>query len=370
LRVLRRFAGPLRDELGQVVGRIVTVEDITTSVADAAPAPNSQKMESMGRLAGGVAHDFNNLLGSILGFASLLLEQTPASDSRRAELEQIAQAAERASNLTAALLAFSRSARFERTAVSLNRVIEDTYQILRSTLDPSVSIVVSLDPALPPLIGDPLLLQQVVVNLVQELREPLAGGGTLRLMTRAFDQAVPAEDAAVRGPECGAWWSLEVTAGTAETPSRTGEPTRRRGARGPDAAASGLRSRSRRTSPAHTAASCSAGAHARRCRSGGVPGGAPRRNPCHHTGVPRPPGDTNASSSWTTSPDCGRLAKSGLRQRGFDVVSVESGEQALDILRKGEPRVDLVVLDLTMPGLVGREGAARGSAASGPICRC
>ena len=139
-RVVRRYQGPLRGESGKVVGRIVTVEDITASSQMHRQLTNSQKMESMGRLAGGVAHDFNNLLGTILGFSSLLLEQVGREDARRPGLEQIAQAAERASNLTAALLAFSRSARFERTAVNLNRVIEDSYQILRSTLDPSVSI--------------------------------------------------------------------------------------------------------------------------------------------------------------------------------------------------------------------------------------
>ncbi|MBI3539366.1 MAG: PAS domain-containing protein, partial [Candidatus Eisenbacteria bacterium] len=194
VRVLRRYAGPLRDELGQVVGRIVTVEDITTSWTMQRQLAHAQKMESMGRLAGGVAHDFNNLLGTILGFSSLLLEQTPGDDPRRAGLEQVAHAAERASGLTAALLAFSRSARFERVPVSLNRVIEDSYQILRSTLDPSVAIVMKLEPSLPLLRGDALLLQQVVVNLVQEVRDRLTAGGTLHLSTRAFDRELPAEE--------------------------------------------------------------------------------------------------------------------------------------------------------------------------------
>jgi nitrogen-specific signal transduction histidine kinase/CheY-like chemotaxis protein len=351
VRVLRRFAGPLRDELGQVVGRIVTVEDITTSSQMQRQLTNSQKMESMGRLAGGVAHDFNNLLGSILGFSSLLLEQVPAGDPKRPALEQIAQAAERASNLTAALLAFSRSARFERTAVSLNRVIEDSYQILRSTLDPSVSVVVALDPALPPLIGDPLLLQQVVVNLVQEVRGRLAGGGTLRLTTRAFDQAVPAEEQQSEG-KTRRVLSLEVHAGAG---ADAGGPPPIEGRPQASHAASGL---------ALTIAEDIARAHGgflmtrstRDAMAFEVIFPAERRE--------EPPVLTPASATARghecilvvdDEPGLRALAKSGLRQRGFDVVTVESGEQALEILKKGEPRVDLVVLDLTMPGLSGEK---------------
>jgi nitrogen-specific signal transduction histidine kinase len=192
--VLRRYAGPLRDENQRVVGRIVTVEDATAASEMQRQLTQAQKMESIGRLAGGVAHDFNNLLGTVLGFSSLLLEQTPATDARRPALEQIAQAAERASNLTAALLAFSRTSRFERVPVSLNRVVEDSYQIVRSMLDPSVAVAMKLEPSLPPIQGDALLLQQVVVSLVQELRERMSGAGAITLSTRAFEASVPSEE--------------------------------------------------------------------------------------------------------------------------------------------------------------------------------
>ena len=350
-RVLHRYAGPLRDELGQVVGRIVTVEDITTFSQMQRQLTNSQKMESMGRLAGGVAHDFNNLLGTILGFSSLLLEQIARDDPRRSGLEQIAHAAERASNLTAALLAFSRSARFERTAVSLNRVIEDSYQILRSTLDPSVSIVMTLDPALPPLLGDALLLQQVLVNLVQETRERLNAGGTLRLVTRAFDQAVPAEEQAAEA-RTRRMISFEIHAG-ADTPAATRPPSG-----GPPQIAEVT------TGLALTIAEDIARAH-----GGYLLSHATRESTSFEVVFPaerREATPTFTPESTTArghesilvvddEPGLRALAKTGLRQRGFDVVTVESGEQALEILRTGEPRVDLVVLDLTMPGLSGEK---------------
>src|SRR5205823_9043161 len=125
-RVLRRYAAPVRGADGGVVGRIITVEDVTSSWLMHRRLTHAQKMESMGRLAGGVAHDFNNLLGTILGFGSLVLDQFPRDDPRRGSIEQIVAAAERASRLTAALLTFSRSARFERLPIHLNRVIEDS----------------------------------------------------------------------------------------------------------------------------------------------------------------------------------------------------------------------------------------------------
>jgi PAS domain S-box-containing protein len=349
-RVLHRYAGPVRDEHGQVVGRVVTFEDVTKSWRMQRRLTQAQKMESVGRLAGGVAHDFNNLLGTILGFSSLLIEETPAGDSRRAGLEQIAQAAERASNLTAALLAFSRHARFERAPVNLNRVIEDSYQILRSTLDPAVAIVMRLEPSLPMLQGDPLLLQQVVVNLVQEVRDRLAGGGTLQLVTRAFDQPRPGEE---HDEPAGTsrMVSLEIHAG--EIP-----------AAGAHAGDEEEEVRDPEGGLALTIVEDIARAH------GGYVTARHPSDPVAFEVVF--PAEQQEKAAVTTAdagtarghetilvvddePGLRALAKSGLRQRGFDVITVESGEQALEILKRDEPQVDVVLLDLTMPGLSGEK---------------
>ena len=351
-RTLHRYAGPLRDGLGQVVGRIVTIEDMTAPLQLQRQLIHSQKMASMGRLAGGVAHDFNNLLGTILGFSSLLLEQTPADDPRRPGLEQIAQSAERASNLTAALLAFSRSSRFERTQVSLNRVVEDSYQLVRSAIDPSVSIVITLDPATSLLMGDELLLQQLVISLVQELRDRLSPGSTLRLTTRAFDEALPAEAQEAEGLMRRVV-ALEVLALLGDSTDPGPRPSERPAL--VTEATPGL---------ALTIAEDIVRVHG---------GFLVRRDAPDHavfeatfTAERRPSATVIADASDSArghetilvvddEPGLRALAKTGLRQRGFDVITVESGEQALVILRQGEPAVDLVVLDLTMPGLSGEK---------------
>ena len=183
-RVVRRYSAPLSDSLDHVTGRIVTVEDVTASWFARRRLTQAQKMESLTRLAGGVAHDFNNLIGAILGFASLLAERTPASDPQREPIEGILRHAERATRLTQALLAFSRNARFERIPVNLNRVVDESYALLRAALDPGVAIEIDLAPDVPPVMGDAVLLQQLVVHLVQEAGLRLGPGAVLEIATR------------------------------------------------------------------------------------------------------------------------------------------------------------------------------------------
>ena len=343
LRVLRTYTGPLRDASGAVVGRILTTEDVTASWMMQRRLTQAQKMESMGRLAGGVAHDFNNLLGTILGFGTLLLEQTPATDPRHEAAAQIVGATERATRLTRALLEFSRGARFERLPVQLNQVIEDAYQVLRSALDPSASLTLHLAPDLPLLLGDSLLLQQVLVNLVQELRERLGTGGTITLVTRLVEQPRPPEEAHGAGEPRHAI-ALELQLAPGHRAQRPVEPASDRAgltltivedimrahggwlvtAAGPDETAF------RAVFPVNTAEETPLL----------VPATATARG--HETVL-----------VVDDEPGLRALARTGLQQRGFDVVAVETGEQALEILRLGEPHVDVMLLDLTLPGISG-----------------
>jgi two-component system cell cycle sensor histidine kinase/response regulator CckA len=343
LRVLRTYAGPLRDARGAVVGRIVTAEDITAGWVMQRRLTQAQKMESMGRLAGGVAHDFNNLLGTILGFSSLLLEQTPGSDPRHEPAVQIAGAAERAVRLTQALLDFSRSARFERLPLHLNRVIEDAYQMLRSALDPSVSLTLRLEPDLPLLLGDPLLLQQVLVNLVQEVRERIGAGGALTLATRLVEQPRPPEETRGEGEPRHAV-ALEVHATPGDRARRAVEPLADR---------AGL---------TLTIVEDIVRAHGGWLVTAAEPGQAAFRAVFPVDTVEEAPLLVPAAATARghetvlvvdDEPGLRALARTGLQQNGFDVLAVESGEQALEILRQGEPHVDVMLLDLTLPGISG-----------------
>ena len=340
-RVLRRFAGPVRDALGGVVGRIFTVEDVTSSWLLHRRLTHAQKMESMGRLAGGVAHDFNNLLGTIIGFSSELLEQTPTGDGRRESLTHIVQAAERAARLTSALLTFSRSARFERLPVQINRVIEDSYHLMRSGLDPSVSLELSLEPLLPALTGDALLLQQLLVHLVEEVSESLSGGGSLRIATRVASEGTETSRRSV---------ILELSTSVA------GLGDREVSLREHDAFTETRNGFSRtiaedivRVHGGHLISGVAASPAVFRADFPvEVSDEAPLLIP--EEGVAR---GNETILVVDDEPGLRTLAKSGLTQRGFHVLTADNGEQALEILRSGTTVVDLVLLDLSMPGLSG-----------------
>ncbi len=145
---------------------------------------HSQKMEAVGRLAGGVAHDFNNLLTTILGYSELMLMKLPESSPVRADVEEILKAGQRAVGLTRQLLAFSRKQVIEPKVVNLNAVIEEAAKMLRRLIGEDVDLATSLDPSLGSVRVDPGQIEQVLMNLAVNSRDAMPRGGRLTLETR------------------------------------------------------------------------------------------------------------------------------------------------------------------------------------------
>jgi two-component system, cell cycle sensor histidine kinase and response regulator CckA len=143
----------------------------------------SQKMEAVGQLAGGVAHDFNNLLTVILGYGSLLLKDLAPEDSRRAPLEGIKQAADRAAVLTQQLLAFSRRQVLAPRLLDLNAVVADMDKMLRRLIGEHIELSTVLAPELGLVKADPGQIEQVVMNLVVNARDAMLTGGKLTIET-------------------------------------------------------------------------------------------------------------------------------------------------------------------------------------------
>ena len=143
----------------------------------------SQKMEAIGRLAGGVAHDFNNLLAVISGYSDLLLENLGSSDHTRAKLEQIKQAANSAAALTRQLLMFSRQQVIQPMVMDINQVVSNTGTMLRRLIKENIEFVVILEPNLDLVSADPGQIEQVVLNLVVNARDALPTGGKLTIQT-------------------------------------------------------------------------------------------------------------------------------------------------------------------------------------------
>jgi signal transduction histidine kinase/ActR/RegA family two-component response regulator len=143
----------------------------------------AQKMEAVGRLAGGVAHDFNNLLSAILGYSAILLEDLEAGDRVREEIEEIKKAGERAATLTRQLLAFSRQQVLEPRIVDLNEVIGNIDQMLRRLLGEDVTLLVSTHRELSKIKVDPGQIEHVIMNLVVNARDAMPNGGRLTIET-------------------------------------------------------------------------------------------------------------------------------------------------------------------------------------------
>jgi two-component system cell cycle sensor histidine kinase/response regulator CckA len=183
LFTIRSAAHVVRDSEGKVEFLEGFIEDISERRAMEQQLRQGQKMEAIGRLAGGVAHDFNNLLGVIAGYAELASEQIDPSSELRNSITQIRKAAERAASLTRQLLAFSRQQVLETRILNLNVIVEDMTRMLPRLLGEDIELEVSLDPALGAVKADQSQIEQVIMNLAVNARDAMPGGGRLVFRT-------------------------------------------------------------------------------------------------------------------------------------------------------------------------------------------
>jgi two-component system cell cycle sensor histidine kinase/response regulator CckA len=199
-------AFPIADATGRVVRVAGVAEDITTRRTLEEQVRQTQRLESMGRLAGGVAHDFNNLLTVILSSVDLLGEGTESVDEA---MTDIADAARRGATLTRQLLAFTRQEVVEPRPVELSTVIDDADRLLRRLIGEDIELVTAADPASGTVRVDPGQWSQVVFNLAVNARDAMPNGGRLRIATYPVD-AEP-ELAGSQRTAAGPWEILEVS---------------------------------------------------------------------------------------------------------------------------------------------------------------
>ncbi|MBN1270548.1 MAG: response regulator [Kiritimatiellae bacterium] len=185
-------------EDGKVVRVVTSVRDVTESRRAEEALQESrtqflqaQKMEALGRLAGGVAHDFNNLLTTIIGYGRLVLDRMGRGDPVYEDIEEIVHAGERAVDLTSQLLSFGRSKVGHPRPVNLNTVVTETDRLLRRTLGEDIEVVTMLGDHLGGVMADPSQLQQVLMNLAINSRDAMPGGGKLAIETARVDLDEP-----------------------------------------------------------------------------------------------------------------------------------------------------------------------------------
>ncbi|NOY23880.1 MAG: response regulator [Acidobacteria bacterium] len=171
----------LESESGDDGILVGTLHDITELNALQEQLLQAQKMESIGRLAGGVAHDFNNILSGVMGYASLMKTKMSPTHPFYDYVETIERGAVRASELTARLLGFAKQGQFTKIRLDVNKIAADTAKLLQSTIKKTIEVNLKLEDNVPPVVGDPSQIHQVVMNLCVNARDAMPDGGRLTL---------------------------------------------------------------------------------------------------------------------------------------------------------------------------------------------
>lgn len=174
---------PLVDDAGRVLGVASLVQDVTERVALEENLRHSQKMEAVGRLAGGVAHDFNNLLTVILGYSQILADGVPGGSQLADSTAQIRSAADRAAGITRQLLAFSRKQVLSPRVINLNDSLVNLDSLLRRLIGEDIEVLTAPDDHLGSVKADPGQIEQVIMNLALNSRDAMPHGGKLTLET-------------------------------------------------------------------------------------------------------------------------------------------------------------------------------------------
>jgi len=185
---------PVTNDEGDVIALVEFSQEITeqkhaqeTSARLQEQFHQVQKLESIGRLAGGVAHDLNNLLSPILGYGEMLLEDAPANDPRLEPLEEIVSAGKRAQALVRQLLAFSRKQPLQFQSLDINDLLKGFKKLLRRTLREDINIQIHFGESIPQVEGDIGQIEQVIMNLAVNAQDAMPEGGTLTMETALVD---------------------------------------------------------------------------------------------------------------------------------------------------------------------------------------
>lgn len=356
VRWVRDQAFPVRDEQGVVVRLAGVAEDVTERRQLEQQVRQTQKMESIGLLAGGVAHDFNNWLTVIAGSCELLQEELEGSGSGLELMTEILRATERGAALTRQLLAFSRQEVIEPRLLDLNSIIADTEKMLRRLLGEDVLLETSLAPHLDPVRVDPGQWTQVLMNLAVNARDAMPRGGRLTMETRVSDldaEFVRTRPALKAGrhvilsvSDTGSGMSPEVKARIFEPFFTTKEQGRGTGLG--LAVVHGIVSQSGGVIEAYSESSRGTSFRIYLPTGSGsveTPSSQAQEGPVHGNETVLVVEDEESIRRLTTH---------ALRGHGYRVLQASDGEDALALLHRYGGEVDILVTDVVMPRMDGR----------------
>jgi len=361
---------PVRDEAGRVsrwVGSAVDIHELKRVEEERRRTDERlrqvERLEALGRLAGGVAHDLNNMLVAILGYSEFVAKSLPSDDERRADVESIAEAAGRSAQLTRQLLAFARRDMVEPRRVDLNAVVRGAERMLRLSAGEGVEVELVLEEGELCTLADPTRLERVLLNLVLNARDAMATGGRLRIATgrTTLDEGL-ADRHGDPGLAPGAYVCLTVTdtghgmdrATLAQVfePFFTTKPFGQGTGLGLSTAYGSVKQ---------------AGGHITVQSEPGrgttftvyLPAAGDRPAAEAARGIAAPSGDGRTILVVDDDAPVRSTTARSLVHGGYRALTAASAAEALELLAKEEKRVDLVLTDVVMPGMGGRELAAR-----------
>jgi PAS domain S-box-containing protein len=341
---------------------IVSFFDITDRKRLEEQLLQSQKLESLGRLAGGIAHDFNNLLTVINGYSELVLTGLPERDTLRSQITEIRNAGARGAELTQQLLAFSRKQVAQLRPMDLNGLIQESESMLRRVIGEDVRLLLRLDPNTGPIKADRGQMHQVLMNLVVNGREAMPNGGTLTIETRNVDLGANLEEKP-GAPGTRPFLLLRVRdTGIGmddDTKQHLFEPffTTKYAGKGTGLGLStvfGVVTQS----GGHISVSSEVGQGAEfsvflpRTSSPAQPEALPAAHMAAQTG-------TGAILVVEDQPEVRTLTCALLREHGYEVLEAQDGLEALLLAESSTKPIRLLLTDVIMPGINGKELAAR-----------
>jgi two-component system cell cycle sensor histidine kinase/response regulator CckA len=344
-------------------GRLAVALDVTEKESLEAQLVQSQKMEAVGSLAGGVAHDFNNLLSVILSYSELIADDFRPDDPRRADLEEIRKAGTRAAALTRQLLAFSRRQVLQPKRVNLNDIVGGIERMLRRLIGEDIELTTVTAAELPAVLVDPGQIEQVIMNLAVNARDAMPRGGKLTIETALvdLDEAFAAEHV---GAKVGRHVMLACSdngAGmTRETQARIFEPffTTKGPGKGTGLGLSTVFGIVRQsggmiwvTSELGTGTTFKVYLPAIAPIASGVPRGSSSLPPSHRL---RAPGSLETILLVEDDDGVRALVLGILTRVGYDVLQARNGGEALQIGEQHPEPIALLITDVVMPVLSGR----------------
>jgi len=342
----------VRDAQGEPQHLEGILTDITEHKHLQAQFVQAQKMETVGRLAGGVAHDFNNLLTVINGYAEFALSEIPEGDPLREMVQEIYDAGQRASGLTRQLLTFSRRQVVQPVSLNINVVAEQMQKMLERLIGEDVRLTFDLDPGVWPVKADAGQLEQVIMNFAVNARDAMPEGGTLVVTTRNIEGENPADDTvllSVADTGCGM---------DEATQARLFEPffTTKKVGQGTGlglATIYGIVSQAGGRIEVSSAVGRGSTFRVHLPRLVG--------NASEAVSAGRPEGLARGHERILVVEDeesLRRIAQRILEAAGYTVVCAANGPEAIACLAQAEAPMDLLLTDVVMPGMSGHELAA------------